>query len=522
MKPVCLFILISLLLAEARAQKKITKEPVKKNMDKGTKLLRGPYLQVATPTGITIRWRTDQPEKGMVQYGDSPEHLTQKVSDTKSVRDHVLTLDGLTPAKKYYYAIGGQNGILQGDRDNSFSTLPVPGTEGFYRVGILGDPGSLTKLQRNVRDKFLQYLGKNELNAWVALGDIAYNQGKDAEYQAEFFNVYKDQLLKKYPLFTLPGNHDYADEDKVTFYSHDKINYYNTFSMPVNGESGGLPSHNQAYYSFDVGNIHFLSLDSFGQQDSTKLYDTLGTQVQWIKKDLEANKNKDWVVAMWHHPPYSMGSHNSDEQDELIYVRQNFISILERYGVDVILCGHSHLYERSKLIEKHYGESDSFNPRQHIVNNSSGLYNGTPNSCPYNKDDTATRGTVYIVNGGSSELGAVQKKYPHKAMYYSDAKHGGANIFEVQGNRLDFKWICEDGVIRDQFTMMKNVNRKSVIHAGKGEPVTLTASFVGSYEWDNKQTTKSIRITPPVGRSIYSVRDKYNCITDNFEIVVSN
>ncbi|WP_169720109.1 hypothetical protein [Dyadobacter alkalitolerans] len=35
------------------------------------------------------------------------------------------------------------------------------------------------------------------------------------------------------------------------------------------------------------------------------MYDTLGRQVQWIKKDLAANQNKDWIVASWHHPPYS-------------------------------------------------------------------------------------------------------------------------------------------------------------------------------------------------------------------------
>ena len=98
---------------------------------------------------------------------------------------------------------------------------------------------------------------------------------------------------------------------------------------------------------------------------------------------------------------------------------------------------------------------------------------------------------------------------------------GGTNIIEVRDNRLDVKWICEDGVVRDQFTMMKNVNKGSVINIKKGQSVTLTASFVGNYEWNNKQKTRSIKVSPAV-TSTYSVQDKYGCIQDRFEVIVTD
>src|SRR5579875_3795621 len=329
-----LLIAVSFLLLSiySRAQ---THTPKRGPQTKGNKsnkealLIRGPYIQVPTCSTMVLRWRTDRPVAGKVQYGTSPGNLNKAVSDGRPVTEHIVKLSGLQPNTKYYYAIISANKKLQGDKDNAFITLPGAGKEGVYRVGIFGDPGSLTTLQPKVRDQFLKYLGDKDMHAWIALGDIAYNHGWDAEYQAEFFNIYKAKLLKGYSLFTIPGNHDYGDDDAETFYSHDKIDYYKTFSMPVDGESGGVPSRNQAYYSFDIGNIHFLALDSFGEQDSTKLYDTLGTQVQWIKKDLAANKNKGWIVAFWHHPPYSMGSHNSNEQGELIKIRENFLRILE-------------------------------------------------------------------------------------------------------------------------------------------------------------------------------------------------
>jgi hypothetical protein len=339
-----------------------------------------------------------------------------------------------------------------------------------------------------------------------------------------FFNIYKNDQLKKYPLFPTPGNHDYGNVDfpanAVPQRNYD-VAYHQIFSMPVNGEAGGVPSNNTAYYSFDIGNIHFLSLDSYGKEEGVyRLYDTLSAQVQWVKKDLEANKNKGWIVAYWHHPPYSMGSHNSDNQLELVKIRENFIRILERYGVDLILCGHSHLYEWSKLMQGHYGLEATFNSTKHNLSNSTGIYNGSKNSCPYIKQNN--QGFVYVVTGSAGKLSETQSTYPHNAMTYSNAEKGGASMIEVKGNRLDFKWICEDGVIRDRFTMMKNINRKTVIKAKKGEIVTLTASFAGEYIWSSgKQTSRSIHINPSGSKSVYSVKDPFHCLEETFEVRVS-
>jgi hypothetical protein len=69
---------------------------------------------------------------------------------------------------------------------------------------------------------------------------------------------------------------------------------------------------------------------------------------------------------------------------------------------------------------------------------------------------------------------------------------------------------------------MKNVNKKVVIKVKKGKPVTLTASYVGDYEWSNRQKTRSIIVTPPVGTHEFSVHDKFNCIADRYTVIVSN
>lgn len=499
-------------------------QPAGTDIEGQIKLIRGPYLQSATDKSIVVRWRTDKPSGSSVTCGTNILTPNQTVGQTSPTTEHIVKLEGLSPNTRYYYRIGTGQTKLQGDSSNYFYTLPRPGDTGLYRIGVFGDCGDNSVNQERVKEAFLQYLGPNHLNAWILLGDNAYNSGQDAEFQQKFFNVYKDNLLKKFPLFPSPGNHDYTDghtsnSDSIAQITH-KMAYYANFSMPVDGEAGGTPSHTQAFYSFDIGNIHFLSLDSYGKEAGQyRLYDTLGPQVQWIKQDLDSNKNKDWIIAYWHHPPYTMGSHNSDEEQELVEIRKNFIQILERYGVDIIVCGHSHVYERSRLMHGNYGMESSFDSTIHNISMQTAVYDGSPNSCPYIKNEQ-NQGTVYVVSGSAGQLGGQQKTYPHDAMYYSNNKNGGADLIEVHDNRLDFKWICADGVVRDHFTMMKRMGRNSVITCRPGETVTLAASYIGKYMWSDKLGSKrSVTIKARTGVKKYSVRDPQGCIHNEFTVV---
>jgi hypothetical protein len=168
----------------------------------------------------------------------------------------------------------------------------------------------------------------------------------------------------------------------------------------------------------------------------------------------------------------------------------------------------------------HYGPEPTFDATVHNVSASTGRYDGTTNACPYIKDSIYKRGTVYVVSGSAGQLGGRSEGFPHNAMQYSTDSIGGASIIEVQENRLDLKWICSDGVIRDQFTIMKDVNRSTKIKSKKGQPLTLTASFIGSYQWNKKgQTGRTITVTPVAKKTTYEVRDPFNCIKDVFEVV---
>jgi hypothetical protein len=104
-------------------------------------------------------------------------------------------------------------------------------------------------------------------------------------------------------------------------------------------------------------------------------------------------------------------------------------------------------------------------------------------------------------------------------MYFSDTLHGGSMIVQVEGNRLDAKWLCGDGVVRDQFTIFKDAGQTREISITRGEELTLSASWVGNYAWSNSATTQTINVNPLVNTT-YLVSDPYQCVKDTFNVTV--
>jgi 3',5'-cyclic AMP phosphodiesterase CpdA len=258
------------------------------------------------------------------------------------------------------------------------------------------------------------------------------------------------------------------------------------------------------------------------------MYDTTGVQALWLKSDLAAT-NKKWIIAFFHHPPYTKGSHNSDTEADLRAIRENFIRILERNGVDMVLCGHSHNYERSYLLKGYYKATaagsplteSNFSTGTYAVSSSNGKYDGSANSCVYTtRSGKNNHGTVYVVSGSAGADGGVQTDYdgyPHNALPNS-IDDGGMFYFEVENNRLDAKFIRRTGAIADRFTIMKDVNQKDTIDIIAGDPITLNASWPGNYNWNTGATTASITVTPAAGINNYTVNDNLSCISDQFVV----
>jgi len=491
-------------------------------------LSRGPYLQMGSQTAITVRWRTSVACYGKVEVGPSSgTYTTASATETCPTTEHIIRVTGLSPDTKYYYRIVSSTGtVFQGSTDNFFTTVPPPSTTRKIRIAAFGDCGrnSATYQDENLTNyrSYLTTKGIDAPDAWILMGDNAYSSGTDAEYTTNFFGIYGSNLLKNHKLYPAPGNHDYANNTANK--ASRSMAYYNNFSTPQSAECGGVASNKPNFYSFDIGNIHFLSLDAWGTETDGTHMGTNGTSQlkTWINNDLAANTQK-WTIAYWHHPPYTKTSHNSDTETELQNIRQNFITYLESRGVDMIICGHSHGYERGYLLRNFTTGWTTFNAGTHAVSTSSGAYTSNT-TCPYVYNSTPlNHGTVYVVAGSTGASGGVQTDFDTYAFPYS-VNDGGVLYFEVEGNRLDAKMLRRNGTIFDQFTIMKDVNKTTTTNVTAGTPVTLTASWpadaASNFSWNTGTDGRSISVTPPLGTSNYTVTDNYGCVTDNFTVNV--
>ncbi|HET9886208.1 MAG TPA: metallophosphoesterase [bacterium] len=403
---------------------------------------RGPYLQVGRPDGIIVRWRTNRDLSSRVQYGLTPENLDQHVDNPNQTTEHEIVLNGLSSNTLYYYSVGSTSEVLLSGVDYKFRTSPPAGSVSPTRIWVLGDSGEDGQGPVNVRDAYYDYPGSQDTDVWLMLGDNAYNTGTSFEYQSLVFDRFKT-FLRHCPLWSTRGNHEII---------HPEANddYFDFFTLPAAGQAGGLPSGSEAYYSFHYANIHFVCLDSQGSDRTPS-----GPMLSWLELDLDAN-TQPWIIAFWHHPPYSKGGHDSDASRDsggrLSDMRENALPILEQGGVDLVLSGHSHSYERSMLIDGHYGTSDTFNPSM-IVNDG----DGDPSSDgAYHKPNTvgATHeGAVYTVAGSSGETSGGDLDHP---IMVTSLNVLGSVVIDVNGPLLNAIFLDSHGDIRDHFQISKD------------------------------------------------------------------
>lgn len=434
-------------------------------------ITRGPYLQLGTPTSVIVRWRTDLATDSRVSFGTTAGQLTTNADHATVTTEHEVTLGGLAPDTQYFYAIGSTTTTLATGADFTFFTAPPVGATQPVRIWALGDSGTAAANAAAIRNGYTAFNGNGYTDLLLMLGDNAYNNGTDAEYQAAVFNMYPT-FLRQTPLWPTIGNHDTASSTNPPA----TLPYFQMFTLPTAGEAGGAASGTEKYYSFDFANIHFICLDSMSSSRQPG-----SAMLTWLENDLTST-TQQWIVAFWHHPPYTKGSHNSDTEAELIEMRANVLPLLEAGGVDLVMGGHSHTYERSYFINGHYGVSTTFSPAQHLMDGGDGRETGTG---AYAKPDgnAANQGTVYLVAGSSGKLSnwtggstADTNPTPHPVMFTS-LRRLGSMVLDVDGNRMDVKFLRETGAVDDSFTIIKNVPNTlpSVSVASPANGATFTA-----------------------------------------------
>ncbi|GEM_PF-410355 len=468
------------------------------------------FLQQISASSAIIKWRGPA-NSACIAF--TAEQLTEQAvcaEASNTAADHKEAhFDKLNSDTDYVYSVGNYSSpSLQ------FRTAPPSGktpADGNIHVWIIGDSGTATEQYplgnythpdeaQMVLDGFKKYnaennpVNKNEaVDLFLLLGDNAYIDGTDEQWQGAVFDLYTD-ILSQSAVWPTIGNHEMGSGElnptgtKVIHYpgasttadpnhylsrenlTPRRMPYLDIFTLPTDGNVGGVASGTEQYYSFDYGNVHFVSLDSqLSARDKTQR-DAMRT---WLISDLSSNQ-LDWTVVIFHHPPYTKGSHDSDElpssyfgiDTPIIDMRKEFTPVFEDYGVDLVYGGHSHSYERSYYLNGHRGDADTFDAKTHTELNAKGesavgygeesYFQVSPNS---KQDDKV----VYTVAGSSGKVKLGKGKLDHPAhavqKFDPEKRHGlaelGSVVLDASGTELTARFINEKGEIRDTVTIRR-------------------------------------------------------------------
>jgi predicted phosphodiesterase len=463
---------------------------------------RAPYVQMTTENSAVIRWMTEENQMGVVRYGEDEYFVAAVEIESSPRKNHAVKLTGLKPGTKYYYHAGGLTDTKGFDRDqNWFYTHPEQDVPS--RIWIIGDSGKPGDTVNQVRDAALDWMRENPrglqlcldpanpdmgtvlafeedwtvddtegkladaaevtktdgeqdskveydhpklvddnalIDVWISLGDIAYRSGTNKQFQKALFDTFEGQVANT-ALWPVYGNHDSR-----------RWTYFRIFELPEYGEAGGVPSDTENYYSFDYSNIHFVMLDS---QSSSRELD--GNMALWLREDLAKN-TKPWLVAIFHHPPYTKGTHDSDSdydsRGRMIDMRKNILPILEEAGVDLVVSGHSHMYERSQLIDCAYGSSADFSDENIVSKGMEGQHRRYIKS----SQNKSHQGAIYAVAGSSSKVD--QGPLDHPA-HHVGLLEAGSMVIDVVDDTLIARFINNKGQVKDSFSIQKKDGYKS-------------------------------------------------------------
>lgn len=274
-------------------------------------IARQPYVQRVTATAATVGWVTTAPgaQRVEVTRPDGSRVATAPAAtevERAGRRQQWATVANLEPDTTYCYAIAGDAPVTA---RTGFRTAPRPDQP--VRFLAFGDSGGGGTDQQRLRDRMFDFPSQLVIHT----GDIAYDEGTLRQFDANVFGVYHE-LFRNLPVFPIAGNHDYKTAGGAPFRE--------VFALPGDGR--------EQSYAFDWGMVHFAALDTEADY---------AAQARWLDADLAATA-QPWKIVYLHRPPYSSGSHGSDRE-----LRAAVAPVLEKHGVQLVLSGHDHDYERT-------------------------------------------------------------------------------------------------------------------------------------------------------------------------------
>ena len=342
-----------------------------------------PYLQNVTTQSITVMWETREPAVGKVAYGQNGE-FGQSSTESTPTKIHEIHLTGLTSGTIYNYRASYGNTTLS---PATFTTAPPPGTKN-WRFVVYGDNRS----NPDTHAKNVEQIMKLKPGIVLNTGDLVESGSEYEQWKPQFFDPLRG-LSEHVPVFPCLGNHE-----------RNAVHYYNYMSLPNEKK--------EVYYSFDYANAHIISLNSNSKDAPFQLGDE---QTEWLIQDLKANQDKTWIIVFFHHPLFRCHPTRGITSQRWVWQ-----PIFDQYGVDLVVNGHDHYYQRTYAI---------------------GNYTGKPR-----------RGVYHLISGGGG-AGTYPIVPKNHAAFRRRVHH--ITAMDVQDDRIVGRAIDIDGNIFDAFVYDK-------------------------------------------------------------------
>nr|CAD1829357.1 unnamed protein product [Ananas comosus var. bracteatus] len=352
------------------------------------------HISLAGEKHMRITWITDdQSAPSIVEYGTSPG-VYSSISEGESTsynylfyssgKIHHVVIGPLESNTTYYYRCGGKG------QDFHLKTPPSQFPIHFAVVGDLG--------QTEWTKSTLDHINNCQYDVHLLPGDISY-----ADYQQHLWDSFGQlvqPLASTRPWMTTEGNHE---KERIILLESGFQAYNARWKMPYE-ESG---STSNLYYSFEVAGVHAIMLGSYTD------YDEDSNQYTWLKADLAKvdRQRTPWLLVLLHAPWYNSNWAHQGEGDSMMATME---PLLYAAGVDILLAGHVHAYERSERV-----------------------YNGELDPC----------GAVHITIGDGGNREGLAERYKNPKPHWSafrEASFGHGELRIVNSSHALWSWHRND------------------------------------------------------------------------------
>jgi len=286
-------------------------------------VVMSPYLQAVSEKGVCVMVECDSKAPVTVQFGANTSYGEIAKTQTTVPTDanpatcvHRVWLSDLKPNTTYHYR-ATQDGLAY-SADAAFVTAAPAGVP--FKFAALGDFRTNTAIHEAIVARV-----KDAHPAFSIYGGDLCGNGSYGMFKKEFFQPNELALDAVAPFFNAPGNHEGWSPNTKAF-----------------TQSPDGPKDAQGYYSFDYGDVHFVSINN---QVS---YSKGSAQWNFVKKDLESTK-KPWRVVFFHEPAYCAGGHG-ENKGMIVMTKELF----EPNKVNIVIAGHTHIYQHNLVNGIHH------------------------------------------------------------------------------------------------------------------------------------------------------------------------